>query len=99
MRCMIVALTQAQGRPWLEWVEDQHEAWQGCICLEVTQAYAALCGAYHEVCLLCPCPEADRLARLLEKRPPMAPPWVIRAGEPLPRGMPPAAVQRLPHRL
>lgn len=95
MRCAILALTQRQGRQWQTWVEAQGEKWQGVVYLDAGENYAALCAAYHEVCLLCPCPEAEQLAHRLKERPPLAPPWVIRAGEALPMGMPPAAMQRL----
>lgn len=96
MRCAILAVTSEQGARWLEWVEDQGEAWQGTVYLDAGGAYEALCSAYHEVCLLCPCPESDSLACRLTMRPPVSPPWVIHAGEELPRGMPPSVVQCLP---
>lgn len=96
MRCLILALTAERGRHWLEWVEDQDERWQGRIVLTAQQGYAALCAQHHEVCLLCPCPEAAQLVRQLVSRPPLAPPWVIAAGEALPKGIPPLALQRLP---
>lgn len=96
MRCAILALTHQQGLRWLEWVEDQDEAWQGTVYLDAASAYTALCHGYHEVCLLCPCPEASSLAHRLEERPPAAPPWVIHAGDALPHGLPPAVAQCLP---
>lgn len=96
MRCVILALTQAQGDRWLADMENRGEEWQGKVFLEAETAYQALRESYHEVCLLCPCPEADALAARLAERPPLAAPWVIRAGEPLPRGIPPGALQRLP---
>ena len=95
MRCAILALTRHQGEGWQAWVEAQGEAWQGVVYLDAQEAYAALCASHYDVCLLCPCPEAEQLARRLAERPPLAPPWVIRAGEMLPSGMPPAAMQRV----
>lgn len=96
MRCVILALTQAQGDRWLADMENRGEDWRGQVFLEAEAAYQALCESYHEICLLCPCPEADALAARLAERPPLAAPWVIRAGEALPHGIPPGAWQRLP---
>lgn len=96
MRCMILAPTPVQGRRWLQSIENQGEDWQGCTFLTAKEAYQALIDAYAEVCLLCPCPQAQMLAELLEERPLLAPPWVIRPGQPLPRGIPPEALYRLP---
>lgn len=96
MRCAILALTPGQGRIWQEWVENQHECWQCEVYTEAKSTYHALCRQYYQVCLLCPCPEAQVLAELAEQRPPLAVPWMIRAGEALPWGMPPGVMQRLP---
>lgn len=96
MRCVILALTPAQGEMWLAEMESRSER---CLCrvyLTAEAAYGALCESYHEVCLLCPCPEADLLAHRLAERPPLAAPWVVWAGEALPSGIPPGAMQRLP---
>lgn len=98
MRCVILALTPSQGERWLVTVESQDEGWQCQVCLSAADAYHTLQEAYAEVCLLCPCPEADRLVRMLGQRPLLSPPWVIRAGESLPAGLPPgilASMERL----
>ncbi|MBE5803546.1 MAG: hypothetical protein E7316_03440 [Clostridiales bacterium] len=95
MRCVILALTPAQGRRWLAEMENRGEEWQGQVFLRAEDAYRALCETYHEVCLLCPCPEAESLAQRLLERPPLAAPWVARAGEELPQGLPVGALLRL----
>lgn len=96
MRCAILALTRTQGERWLAAMEDKGEEWQCQVFLEAEEAYCVLCDAYYEVCLLCPCPEAEALAARLAERPPLAAPWVIRPGQGVPVGMPPGAMQRLP---
>lgn len=96
MRCAILAMTPAQGEKWLLDIENKGEEWQGRVFLLAEEAYEAMCGEYYGVCLLCPCPEADALAMRLEKRPPLAAPWVVRAGEPIPEGIPPGALWHLP---
>ncbi len=96
MRCVIVALTPSQGQGWLMAVENWGEKWQGQVVLTADEAYAMLRESHFDACLLCPCPEAEALARRLRERPPLAPPWVIRAGEDVPLGIPPGALFRLP---
>lgn len=96
MRCVILALTEKQGEMWLAEMENRSESWQCRVFLEAEAAYGALCESYHEVCLLCPCPEARLLEKRLTERPPLASPWVIAAGEALPEGIPPGAWLRLP---
>ena len=62
MRCVILALTPAQGERWLTAMENRGEEWQCQVFTEAEAAYRALCQGYHEVCLLCPCPESEALA-------------------------------------
>ncbi len=96
MRCVILALTHAQGEKWLTAMENRGEEWQCQVFTEAEAAYHALCDAYHEVCLLLPCPEAEALAARLNERPPLAAPWVIRPGQEIPQGIPAQALRRLP---
>lgn len=96
MRCLILALTRAQGMHWLTLLEDRGEEWRCAVYLDAAEAYGALCAEYYGMCLLCPCPEAEALAARLAERPPMAAPWVVWAGSSLPTGIPPGAAQRLP---
>lgn len=98
MRCVILALTQAQGRHWLMDMENQGECWHCQVCLTALEAYQALQAHYAELCLVCPGPEAAAFAQLLLERPLLSPPWVIRPGEALPQGLPPgvmASMERL----
>ncbi|MBP3453780.1 MAG: sporulation initiation factor Spo0A C-terminal domain-containing protein [Clostridia bacterium] len=95
MRCAILALTPAQGERWLTAMENRGEEWQCRVFTEAEAAYRALCQSYHEVCLLCPCPESEALAARLQQRPPLSPPWIIHPGEAIPQGIPPLALQRL----
>lgn len=92
MRCVILALTPSQGEKWLMDMENRGEDWQCQVCLTAAEAYHALQEAYAEVCLLCPCPEARALEKQLLERPLLSPPWVVRAGEPLPMGLPPGVL-------
>lgn len=96
MRCVILPLTPVQGERWQAELESRSEACQCRVVFTAEAAYGALCDDYYEVCLLCPGPEAQALARRLAQRPPLAAPWVVWAGEALPCGIPPGAMQRLP---
>lgn len=92
MRCVILAATQAQGLRWLMDMENRDERWRCQLCLTAPEAYQALQSCYAEVCLACPGPEADELARLMASRPLLSPPWVIAPGERLPTGLPPGTM-------
>lgn len=96
MRCAVLALTQAQALQGQIAVEAWGEGWQAEAFFDASAAYDALCVDYFETCLLCPCPEAEDLARRLAQRPPVAPPWVVRSAAVPPAGMPPEAMRRLP---
>lgn len=92
MKCVILALTPAQGQHWLMDMENRSEHWRCQVCLTAAEAYHAMQEDYTDVCLLCPCPEADLLTRLLLERPLLSPPWVVQAGDALPAGLPPGII-------
>lgn len=96
MECVILAGNRQQGMHWLTVLEDQGEMWRCRVFLDAGQAYQALCEGYYHACVLCPCPQAAALEARLCSRPPIAPPALVRAGQPIPAGIPPEALLRLP---
>ena len=75
MDVIVLAPTTETGLNWQYAVEDLGADWR---CMPVLTAEAALPLAEGaDVLLLLPCPESDALREWLERRPPLAPPYVL----------------------
>lgn len=89
MKVIVLAPTDEEAQAWQYAVENLGDRWR---CLPVTAAEEAvplLVGA--DVLLVLPGREGEKLLQMLEKRPPVAPPWVLGGQDgplPLPETLP-----------
>ena len=75
MNVIVLAPTAAVGQSWQYNLEDLGADWRCIPVTTVEEAFSVLSGA--EVLLLLPGGERDVLLALLDKRPPLAPPYIL----------------------
>lgn len=75
MDVIVLAPTTETGLNWQYAVEDLGADWRCTPVTAAEEAFPLLEGA--DVLLLLPCPESDALRALLERRSPLAPPYVL----------------------